>query len=362
MRLSVLDQSGTTAGRSPDVAIRETLALAVACEKLGYERYWVSEHHNNEAIAGSAPEVLLGALAAVTATMRIGSAGVMLPHYAPLKVAEQFRVLEALAPGRVDLGLGRGPGADRQTSYALKPGAMDNPLAMAGGADSFVGDVADVVAWASGDTLPEGHPFAGIRAQPAGPTAPQPWLLGSTPFTAGLAAHMGLPYCFAHFFHDGEGCADVLRAYRDNFKPGARCASPLVSLCVWAVAAPSAAEAEDLFMSYALWRLDRDRLRHTPFPGAAEIAASRLSMKDSERIAQLREATIFGTPETVVRRLEHLSKTFAAEEIVVVTMTHDPAARLRSYELIAAEAGLAPAFDWRPDRRVAGATAWRPNA
>lgn len=354
MRLSVLDQSGTTAGRSPDVAIRESLKLAIACEKLGYARYWVSEHHNNDAVAGSAPEVLLGALAAVTTTMRIGSAGIMLPHYAPLKVAEQFRVLEALAPGRIDLGLGRGPGADRHTSYALKPGGMDNPRAMAGGADSFVGDVTDVVAWSNGEALPDGHPFAGIRAQPLGPTAPQPWILGSTPFTAGLAAHMGLPYCFAHFFHGGEGCTDVLRTYRDNFKPSAHCASPLVSLCVWAVAATTAAEAEDLFLPYALWRLDRDRLRHTPFPGPSEVATRMLSAEDGERIAALRQATIFGTPETVVRRLDELSKTFAADEIVIVTMTHDPDARLKSCKLIAEEAGLG-AFSWRKDRRVAGA-------
>ena len=139
MRLSVLDQSGTVAGRPPDASIRESLALARACEALGYYRYWVSEHHNNDAIAGSAPEVLLGALAAITRTIRIGSAGIMLPHYAPLKVAEQFRVLDALAPGRVDLGIGRGPGADRQTSYALNPAMMDNPLMMAAG-DSFERD------------------------------------------------------------------------------------------------------------------------------------------------------------------------------------------------------------------------------
>ena len=278
MRLSVLDQSTITTGRSPDTAIRESLKLARACERLGYYRYWVSEHHNNNAIAGSAPEVLLGALAAVTKVMRIGSAGILLPHYSPFKVAEQFRVLDALAPGRVDMGIGRGPGADRQTVYALNPAMMDNLLSIAGG-DSFASDVEDLIAWSLGKPLPEDHAFAGVLAQPLGSTAPQPWILGSTPFTASLAAHMGLPYCFAHFFHDGEGCADALDAYRKNFKPSSHCTTPLVSLCVWAIAAPTTQKAEQLFLPYAHWRLDRDRAVNTPFPSADRIAAGAQSTK-----------------------------------------------------------------------------------
>lgn len=348
MRLSVLDQSTTTAGRSPDAAIRETLKLARACEKLGYHRYWVSEHHNNAAIAGSAPEVLLGALAAVTNVIRIGSAGVLLPHYAPFKVAEQFRVLEALAPGRVDLGIGRGPGADRQTIYALNPAAMDNLLSMAG-QDPFASNVEDLIAWSLGEALPEDHPFAGVRAQPLGPTAPQPWILGSTPYTANLAAQLGLPYCFAHFFHDGEGCAETLATYRKNFKPSRHCASPLVGLCVWAMATPTAEAAEKLFLPYAHWRLDRDRMVNTPFPSAVQATARAPNAKAAAHIAQLRDATIFGTPDTVANKLTILADTFSADEIVVVTMTHDPADRLRSYELIAHQIGLAQPRDLRID-------------
>jgi luciferase family oxidoreductase group 1 len=344
MQLSVLDQSTTTTGRSPDTAIRETLTLARACEKLGYHRYWVSEHHNNDAIAGSAPEVLLGALAASTNVIRIGSAGVLLPHYTPFKVAEQFRVLEALAPGRVDLGIGRGPGADRQTIYALNPAAMDNPLSMAG-VDSFASDVEDLIAWSLGQALPEDHPFAGVRAQPLGPTAPQPWILGSTPYTACLAGQLGLPYCFAHFFHDGEGCAETIAAYRKNFQPSRHCAAPLVGLCVWAIAATTAERAEQLFLPYAHWRLDRDRAVNTPFPSAEQVAARAPTAKAAARIAQLRAATICGTPDTVAHQLVNLADTFAADEIVIVTMAHDPADRLKSYELIANQMGLVQSHD-----------------
>ncbi|WP_342362062.1 LLM class flavin-dependent oxidoreductase [Terrarubrum flagellatum] len=351
MRLSVLDQSGVVAGRSPDASIRESLALARACEELGYCRYWVSEHHNNEALAGSAPEILLGALATITRSIRIGSAGVMLPHYAPLKVAEQFRVLDALAPGRIDLGIGRGPGADRQTSYALRPAMMDNPLMMAA-ADSFANDVSDVIAWSLTEPLPDDHPFAGVRAQPVSETAPQPWLLGSTPFTASLAGHLGLPFCFAHFFHDGEGCAEALDAYRAHFRPGRHFSKPYVSLCVWALAAPTASLGEDLFLPYACWRLDRDRMRHTPFPGPSEIAARVLSAREEERIAQLRGATIFGEARAVAAQLRRLSETFAADEMAIVTMTHDPADRLRSYELVAREMGLSAADPCAKAERV----------
>jgi luciferase family oxidoreductase group 1 len=345
MRLSVLDQSTIVAGRSPDMSIRESLRLARACEKFGYHRYWVSEHHNNDAIAGSAPEVLLGALAAVTTRIRIGSAGVLLPHYSPFKVAEQFRVLDALAPGRVDMGIGRGPGADRQTAYALKPSLMDGLLSMASG-DTFASDLDDLITWSRGEALPDDHPMAGVRAQPQGPTAPEPWLLGSSPHTAGLAAQMGLPYCFAHFFHDGEGCAEAVETYRNNFSPNASGTAPRISLCVWAVAAPTLEKADQLFLPYAHWRLDRDRLVNSPFPSLAQVAARQLPAQAQARIDRLRGVSIFGKADTVAQKLHDLATTFGADEIVVVTMAHDPADRLRSYELIANEMNLAPVHDF----------------
>src|SRR3954451_11037350 len=175
LRISVLDQSTAAKGRGQDDAIRETLAYARHCDALGYHRYWVSEHHNSDSIVGTAPEILIAAIAATTRAIRVGSAGVMLPHYSSLKVAEQFRVIEAIAPGRVDLGLGRAPGSDGRTAFAL------NPLAETA-ADHFPAQVRDLLAWLAGEKLVEGHPFRDIIAQPGGPMTPEVWMLGSSDY------------------------------------------------------------------------------------------------------------------------------------------------------------------------------------
>src|SRR6185369_15520329 len=222
LTLSVLDQSTAAQGRSQDEAIRETLALARHCDALGYHRYWVSEHHNLPAIVGTAPEVLMAAIAATTQRIRIGSAGVMLPHYSALKVAEQFRVLEALAPGRIDLGVGRAPGGDMRTARALNPNAH-------AAAEAFPEQVRDLQAWtAEGSHL-------GITAHPLGPHAPEIWILGSSDYGAQLAAHFGLPYAFAYFFTDGQGAELAIALYRERFQPSERHARPQATLCIWAL-------------------------------------------------------------------------------------------------------------------------------
>src|SRR5579871_5076471 len=225
LRLSVLDQSTVVTGRSPDTSIRESLALAKHCEALGYARYWCAEHHNSASQAGTAPEILISAIAATTSRIRVGSAGVMLPHYSSLKVAEQFRVLEAIAPGRIDLGLGRAPGSDGLTAHALNPNA-------ANAADLFPAQVRDLLAWVAGEPLVETHPFRSIRAQPGGPTVPEVWILGSSDYGAQVAAHFGLPYCFAHFITDGNGAAEALDLYRAAYRPSARHPEPYASVCV----------------------------------------------------------------------------------------------------------------------------------
>src|SRR5256884_237753 len=211
-RLSVLDQSPVRSGATPADAIRETLALARRCDELGYTRYWLAEHHSTPALAGSAPEVLIGQVAAVTSGIRVGSGGVMLQHYSALKVAESFRVLETLYPNRIDLGIGRAPGSDQVTASALVSGEMPR-------VDDFPQKIADVLGFMSG-TLPPEHPFARVLAMPTGPSLPEVWLLGSSDQSAAMAAHFGTAFSFAHFIN-ADGGGEVTRAYTQAFKPAA---------------------------------------------------------------------------------------------------------------------------------------------
>ena len=333
MRLSVLDQSTVVTGRSPDASIRESLALVKHCEALGYHRYWVAEHHNSASIAGSAPEVLMAALAATTSRIRIGSAGVMLPHYSALKVAEQFRVLEAIAPGRIDLGLGRAPGSDGLTAHALNPNA-------ATASDNFPADVRDLMAWMAGEPLVERHPFRSITAQPQGPSVPETWILGSSSYGAQVAAHFGLPHCFAWFISDGYGAAQALDIYRTGYRPSARHPTPLGAVCVWAVAAETMAEAERLFSSRALARIWRDRGIFSPLPSPDEAAGYEYSNAEKLKLERLREDSFWGTPDVVAGKLRALAAELQVEEVVVLSTAHDPAARRRSYALLAQECGM----------------------
>jgi len=333
MRLSVLDQSTVVTGRTPADSIRESLALARLCEDLGYARYWLAEHHNSEAVAGSAPEVLMAAIAATTQRIRVGSAGIMLPHYAALKVAEQFRVLEAIAPGRIDMGLGRAPGSDGLTAHALNPNA-------ATAADNFPAMVRDLLAWVSGAPLVEKHPFRSVVAQPAGPTVPEAWILGSSDFGAQVAAHFGLPYCFAHFITDGQGCADAIALYRDAYRPSERNPRPYASVCVWAFAAESEAAAEYQYSARALWRLSRDRGVFVALPSPQEAAAHAWTETEMARAERARARAIIGTGTQVVARLRTLAADVGADEAAVLSTAHDPAVRRASYRLIAEAAGL----------------------
>ncbi len=329
--LSVLDQSSVASGRGGDDAIRETLALAQACDRLGYARYWLAEHHGSDSHAGSAPEILISAIAATTQRIRVGSAGVMLPHYSALKVAEQFRVLEAIAPGRIDLGVGRAPGSDGRTAFALNPRANE-------AADHFPAQLRDLLGWLGEEGLPEGHPFREVRATPRVPTVPEVWVLGSSDYGAQVAAYFGLPYCFAAFITDGRGAAEALALYRDNF----RGAAPYPAIAVYALAAPTHEEARRLFLPRAVWRIYRDRGLYPPLPSVAEAEAHPLTDADRERIARMEAQALIGTAEEVRDRLAALCAEVGAEEVAILTPCHDPDSRQRSYALLAEAWGVTP--------------------
>jgi luciferase family oxidoreductase group 1 len=333
LRLSVLDQSTVVTGRSPDTSIRESIRLAQHCEALGYDRYWCAEHHNSASQAGTAPEILIAAIAATTHHIRVGSAGVMLPHYSSLKVAEQFRVLDAIAPGRIDLGLGRAPGSDGLTAHALNPNA-------ASAADHFPAAVRDLIHWLSGERLVEGHPFREIKAQPAGATLPEVWILGSSDYGAQVAAYFGLPFCFAHFITDGQGAAEALSLYRETFRPSARWPAPHAAVCVWAMAADTETEAARLFTSREMWRLGRDRGVYAALPSPEEAAAYSYSASEQDKIARLRSRAFYGTPDKVGAKLRGLAADLDVDEIAVLTTLHEPDARRRSYTLLAKEFDL----------------------
>ncbi len=336
LALSILDQSTIASGRGAGEAIRETLALAQLADELGYARYWMAEHHNSASHACTAPEILISAIAATTRRIRIGSAGVMLPHYSSLKVAEQFRMLEAIAPGRIDLGIGRAPGSDGRTAYALNPNAAQ-------AADDFPRQVQELMGWL-GEGLPVDHPFRTVRAQPEVPTAPQLWMLGSSDYGARLAALMGLPYCFAYFITDGRGAAEALALYRQQFRPfPGRQATPHAAIGVFALCAPTDAEAKRLYRSRELWRLSRDRGIFPPLPSVEEAEAYPYSEAEQAHLDRIRSHAIIGTPEQVRDRLAALATELEVQEIAILSPIHDPGARRQSVRLLAEAFGLKPA-------------------
>lgn len=325
-KLSILDQSVATAGRSHAAAIQQTLALASKAEAWGYHRFWVSEHHSHPSIVGTAPEVLMAALAARTTQIRLGSAGVMLPHYAPLKVAEQFRVLDALAPGRIDLGVGRAPGSDGRTAHLLNPDRHAS--------EHFPQQVMELQAWVTGDSLPERHPGHGVQAYPSGDTSPDVWMLGSSDYGAQLAAHLGLPYAFAHFITEGQGVDNALNLYRAHYRPNARNPEPRATVCVWALAADTEDEAWRLFQSRARWKMDRNTGRIGPLL-PPEQAVREYNASEQVALAELRAGALVGSAPQVADKLRRLAERLQLDELVIITWTHEPAAQARSYELLA---------------------------
>jgi luciferase family oxidoreductase group 1 len=329
--LSILDLSPVSAGSTAAQALRNSLDLARAADGLGFTRYWVAEHHNLPAIASSAPEIMIGQIAAATAHLRVGSGGVMLPNHAPLMVAERFKVLEALFPGRIDLGLGRAPGTDPATSYMLRrrQGISEE--------DDFLERFNELMLLETRG-FPAGHPFHNVRAMPADVPLPPIFLLGSSDYSAQLAGQIGAAFSFAHHFATFDA-AEAMRLYRDNFRASASHATPYAILATHVVCADSDAEAERLAATVDLNFVRRAKGEYLPLASPAEAAAYAYTPADRARIAQNRARMAVGSPATVLARLKPLIESTKVDELMVTTMIFDHSARKHSYQL------LAQAFD-----------------
>jgi len=324
--LSILDLSPVASGSTPSQALRNSLALAALADRLGFTRYWVAEHHNMPAIASSAPDIMIGQIAAVTSRIRVGSGGVMLPNHAPLVVAERFKVLEALFPGRIDLGLGRAPGTDPATSYALRRRQGINEE------DDFLERFNELMLLENRG-FPAGHPFANVQAMPSDVALPPIFLLGSSDYSAQLAGQIGAAFAFAHHFATFDA-AEAMRLYRDNFTPSPAHATPYAILGTHVVCADTDAEAERLATTVDLNTVRRAKGEYLPLASPEEAAAYDYSPVDRARIAQARARLTVGSPATVRTRLAPLLDATKADELMVTTMIHDHRARMRSYELL----------------------------
>jgi luciferase family oxidoreductase group 1 len=330
--LSVLDLSPVADGSTGAQALHNSLDLARHCDALGFTRYWCAEHHSMPAIASSAPDIMIGQIAAITTNMRIGSGGVMLPNHAPLTVAERFKVLEALFPGRIDLGLGRAPGTDPATSYALRrrQGIGED--------DDFLERFNELMLIEQ-HGFPAGHPFHNVRAMPAETPLPPIYLLGSSNYSAQLAAHIGAAFSFAHHFASFPADA-AMALYRDNFKPSASHQTPYAILGTAVVCADTDEEADHLAKTVDLNLTWRNKGEYHPLASPEDAAKYPFTDAEKVAIAKNRARMSVGSPAMVKAKLEALIASTNADEVMVTTMIHGHAARKRSYELLAQAFGL----------------------
>ncbi|MBT2558237.1 LLM class flavin-dependent oxidoreductase [Hymenobacter sp. ISL-91] len=330
LQLSVLDQSPVPLGRTPREALLHTVELAKLTDRLGFTRFWVSEHHNTRTLAGSSPEVLLGRLGAETSRIRLGSGGVMLPHYSALKVAENFRLLETLYPGRIDLGIGRAPGTDRITAQALNPHNTFSD-------QDFAEQLMDLRAFLRDDVVADTI-HARVKAAPFVDTVPDMWLLSSSGQSGLFAAHVGAAFSFAHFINPNGG-PKMVEMYKERFRPSPELAAPQANVAIFVVCADTAGRAQLLADNLALQMLKLETGQFTPIEAAETVNVAALSPDLQARLAYHHQRIISGTPDKVKAEIEALAASYSVNEVVAVTITHDYDDRLRSYEL------LADAFD-----------------
>lgn len=331
LKLSVLDQSPIREGGTPADALNETIQLAKFVESLGFHRYWLAEHHSTEGLAGPAPEIMVTRVAAETSEIRVGSGGVMLPHYSPYKVAESFRVLETLYPGRIDLGIGRAPGSDYAASRAL---AYGNQI----GAEYFPNMVLDLERFLT-DSLPADHPFVQVQATPKTEGTPPIWLLGSSEYSGAYAAHFGLAFSFAHFINPAGGDA-VMRSYFEKFEPGVSSPKPKANIGVFVVCADTEDDANRVAATRDLQRLRSDRGDRGPMPSIEDSLAYPYTDAERAHVTRNRARITVGAPEQVKAELLDLAGRYNVDEIVAITNVYNFADRKRSYELLAEVFGL----------------------
>jgi len=321
--LSVLDLVVVPSGTPSSAAVRASIDLARTAERCGYKRYWISEHHSMPSIASSAPEILLARVAALTERIRIGSGGIMLPNHVPLRVAENFQTLAALYPDRIDLGLGRAPGSDARASRALR----------AASGEQFSALLSELVGLSRG-TLPPEHPYHGVTVMPEDVALPPIWILGSSGASAQAAGAAGMGYSFASHFSPAPA-GPALRDYREAFQPSAAFTEPHAILGVSVICAATDEEAEHLAATVDLMWLHLRRGEFRPLPSPEEALAYDYSPMERDAIQENRQRHVIGSPESVRRQLDTLMADSGANELMIVSNIHDPAKRLRSYELVA---------------------------
>lgn len=328
---SVLDLTPVPAGAGARQALANTTALAIAAEAAGYHRYWLAEHHNSPTMACPSPEVMIAHVAAATSTIRVGSGGIMLPNHSPLRIAEAFRLLEALHPGRIDLGIGRAPGTDGVTAYALRRAAA--------GAEDFPQQMAELLAYTE-TGFPEDHPFARVAAEPREVPLPPIWILGSSEYGAQVAALLGVGFAFARHLNP-RGAVDAIALYRERFVETGRTDGPRVILATSAICADTAARADELAASMALGVIRLRTGRPAPLPSPEEALAYPYDEGELDQVRRYRRAQVTGTPDEVAQQLEELVSTTGADELMLMGMIHSHAERVHSYRLIAEVLGLA---------------------
>lgn len=331
LKLSILDQTPIPIGMSPKEVLKESLQLAQLADDLGYYRYWLSEHHHTEGIASASPEILASHIAALTSRIRVGSGGVLLSHYSPLKVVENFRLLEALYPSRIDLGIGRAPGGDPRTRLALADGIPRSK-------EAFPRQIQDLLSYLSNQD-PVDPQLAGVKAIPNMESRPEVWLLGSSTSSATYAADFGTAFSFAHFINSNDG-PSVVKDYRARFRPSTFSPAPQVSVCVYVVCAETDEAAAREAQSLEYWLIKTAEGQADGVPTVEQAEAFVPDPRQLIALQENRRKMIVGSPQTVKAGLEYMAHDYQADEIMLITNIHSPSARRRSFQLIAEAFGL----------------------